>query len=41
MDYINILWQEQEAKGLLVEEVDCMDPEPGRQLEDVQEDWDT
>ena len=38
MYYINIPWQEQEAEGLLEEEVD---QEPGRQLEDVQVDWDT
>ena len=36
--YINILWQEQEAEGLLANYVD---PKPGRQLEDVEEDWDT
>jgi hypothetical protein len=37
--YINILWQEQEAGGLLEEEE--VDTEPGSQLEDVQADWDT
>ena len=37
MYYINIPWQEQQAEGLLEE----VDPEPGRQLEDVQVDWDT
>ena len=40
---INIPWQEQEAEGLLEEEVKegHVDPELGRQLEDVQVDWDT
>ena len=41
MYYINIPWQEQEAKGLLEGEANHFDPEPGRQLEDVQVDWDT
>ena len=40
---INIPWQEQEAEGLLEEEAKegHVDPELGRQLEDVQVDWDT
>ena len=35
--------QEEEAKGVVEEEVkeEDVDPEPGRQLEDVQVDWDT
>ena len=38
MYYINIPWQEQQAEELLEEEVDL---ELGRQLEDLQVDWDT
>ena len=38
MQYNNIPWGEQEAEELQEDEVD---PEPGRQLEDVQVDWDT
>ena len=43
MYYINIPWKEQEAKGLLEEEEKegHVDPALGRQLEDVQVDWDT
>jgi hypothetical protein len=37
MYHINILWQGQEVEGLLEE----VDPQPGRQPEDVQVDWDT
>jgi hypothetical protein len=43
MYYINIPWQ-QEAEGLLEEQEakdGHVDPELGRQLEDVQVDWDT
>jgi hypothetical protein len=39
--YINIPWQEQEAKGLLEEEANHFGPKHGRQLEDVQVNWDT
>jgi predicted enzyme related to lactoylglutathione lyase len=38
VQYINIPWQEQEAEGLLEEEVDV---EPGKQPEVVVVDWDT
>ena len=39
--YINIPWQ-QEAEGLLEEAKEGhVDPELGRQLEDVEVDWDT
>jgi hypothetical protein len=38
MYYFNIPWQEQEAEGLLEQEVES---EPGRQLEVVLVDWDT
>ena len=36
--YINIQWQEQQAEGPLEEEVDS---KPGKQLEDLQVNWDT
>jgi len=33
--------QEEQVEGHLQEEANHVDPEPGRQLEDVQVDWDT